>query len=67
MSNTSDRWSAKIYQFPPGGRDALDGRRSGDSRLLPADQAPALVNEVLSSSCWYHEAAIQEAKPKWER
>ncbi len=67
MSSTSDRGSAKIYQFPSGGRDALDGRRHGDSRLLPADQVPALVNEALCSGSWYHEAAIEEAKPKWER
>ncbi|MBI5262856.1 MAG: DUF2735 domain-containing protein [Bradyrhizobium sp.] len=64
MANkTLDRGSAKIYQFPVGGR--ADARRQGES-LLPADQGPSLANEALCSSSWYHQAAIQEDKPKWE-
>lgn len=64
MANkSSDRGSAKIYQFPPGGRGAFGGRRE-DDKLLPADQS--MVSEALCSSSWYHEAAIQEDRPKWE-
>ena len=61
----TDKSSATIYQFPSGGRAALDGRRYADSRP-PADQGPPRINEALCSGSWYHEAAIQEAKPKWE-
>ena len=52
--------SAKIYQFPVGGRSALAGRRYGETKTELA--APA-VNFADSSDSWYHAAAIQDAKP----
>jgi Protein of unknown function (DUF2735) len=62
MLNTdSSRGSAKIYQFPAGGRAALGGRRYGDAMTDPAN-APR-VNEALCSDSWYHQAAIEESKP----
>jgi hypothetical protein len=49
--------SAKIYQFPAGGR-------SGSARreLVPptADQLPPKEGAVASGSGWYHEEAIRE-------
>jgi hypothetical protein len=57
--------SAKIYQFPAGGRAAL-GRRRQDETKSTTDQA-SRANETSCSGSWYHEAAIQESKPVWER
>ena len=53
--------SATIYQFPAVGRAALGGRRYGEMRT-----ARELVAEVETSACsesWYHQAAIDDAKP----
>ena len=67
MMNTSlNQGSAKIYQFPAGGRQALGGRRYDESKAatdLPSQHA----NETDCSGSWYHQAAIDESKPKWER
>ena len=54
--------SAKIYQFPAGGRAALGGRRYEASKSL-AEPGPSRVHEAACGSGWYHEAAIQESKP----
>jgi hypothetical protein len=54
--------SAKIYQFPAGGRAALAGRRYGVARTAVSEFA-APVNFADSSDSWYHAAAIQEATP----
>ena len=54
--------SAKIYQFPAGGRAALGGRRYGETRTAVSDLA-APANVADSSDSWYHAAAILEAKP----
>ena len=62
MLNTDSRQgSAKIYQFPTGGRAALGGSHHGDAK---ADLATApRTNEALCSDSWYHQAAIDESKP----
>jgi uncharacterized protein DUF2735 len=62
MSTNQSQESARIYQFPAGGRAALGGRRreefSSNSVTSPVFER---VNEAACSDCWYHEAAIQEA------
>ncbi|OAF10868.1 glutamine synthetase [Bradyrhizobium centrolobii] len=65
INNGLSQESAKIYQFPVGGRAALGGRRYGETRL--PDQVSAPVNETICSGSWYHQEAIDEAKPKWDR
>lgn len=61
LNRSSDRGSATIYQFPPGGRAALGGRRYADAK---ADLATApRLNEALCSDSWYHQAAIEDTKP----
>lgn len=60
LNQDSNRGSAKIYQFPAGGRAALGGQRYGAARTDLAT-APRL-NEALCSDSWYHQAAIEEAK-----
>ena len=63
MINTSvNEGSAKIYQFPAGGRAALGGRRYGETNTVTDFVAPA-VNLADCSGSWYHAAAIQESKP----
>jgi hypothetical protein len=44
--------SAKIYQFPVGGRAALSSR---------SQPAKPVLDYAASGSSWYHEAAIEEA------
>jgi hypothetical protein len=62
MINTSlNEGSAKIYQFPAGGRAALGGRRYGETKT--ADIASALAGDSACSGSWYHEAAIEESNP----
>ena len=54
--------SAKIYQFPSGGRAALRGRRYGQTNTVTDFAGPA-VNLADCSGSWYHAAAIEEANP----
>lgn len=57
--NTDIRPSATIYQFP------LRSRRLGPTG--PVDRLPARTLErapVPATSGWYHEAAIQDEKPR---
>jgi hypothetical protein len=67
MRTILNQGSAKIYQFPAGGRAGLDGRRYDDVKAAGGIATPR-VNEAVCSESWYHEAAIQEAnsKPVWE-
>ena len=70
MSNTTPQGttggptggSAKIYQFPVGGRAGLSAGR-GDGQLA-ADMATQRT--TVLGSAWYHEAAIEEAKHGYE-
>jgi hypothetical protein len=71
MSTSLNQGSARIYQFPAGGRAALGGRRYDEVKSAGA-LGNYRLNEALCSDSWYHEAAIQEAKsqptskPTWE-
>ena len=59
MNTSLNHGSAKIYQFPAGGRAAFGGRRLEETRT---DLSAARVSEAAVGGSWYHEAAIQEAK-----
>jgi hypothetical protein len=65
MNSSLSEGSARIYQFPQGGRAALGGRRYGDLETSK-QTAPALQTSICSGS-WYHDEAIKDAKPAWER
>ncbi|HLZ00784.1 MAG TPA: DUF2735 domain-containing protein [Bradyrhizobium sp.] len=69
MSAPFNEGSAKIYQFPPGGRAALGGRSYSEAKST-IDRNTPRMNEVICSGSWYHEEAIQEDnpsfKPSWE-
>ncbi|CAN5404071.1 hypothetical protein BH10PSE10_BH10PSE10_18900 [soil metagenome] len=49
--------SAKIYQFPVGGRRGLPPGSRAESK--PATEQPAPRTPITG---WYHEAAIEDAK-----
>jgi len=53
--------SAKIYQFPAGGRSALGGRRYGETKAVTEFAEPT-VNLADCSGSWYHAAAIRESQ-----
>jgi hypothetical protein len=61
MTTSLNQESAKIYQFPAGGRAALGGRRYGETKTT--DIAAAMAGDSACSGSWYHEAAIQDANP----
>jgi hypothetical protein len=69
MNTNWNQGSAKIYQFPAGGRAALGDRRYRETRSI--EPTASRASEVLCSSGWYHEEAIREStpsfKPFWER
>jgi uncharacterized protein DUF2735 len=69
MNTNLNQGSARIYQFPAGGRAALGG--SNARKAKPVDQYTPRANEALCSDSWYHEEAIRESqpsfKPSWER
>jgi hypothetical protein len=68
MNSSLNHGSAKIYQFPAGGRSALGGRRYEETETAGNDLATSRPNETACSSGWYHEAAIQESnEPGRER
>ena len=66
MNPSLNQRSATIYQFPAGGRAALGGRSLEENKPV-TDRTASRVNEAACSDSWYHEAAIQESKPVWER
>ena len=58
--NSRAQESARLYQFPAGGRAALGGKRWEEfSSATP--QGVERINEAACSGSWYHEAAIREA------
>jgi hypothetical protein len=67
MNTSLNHGSAKIYQFPSGGRSALDGRRYENAKTFTdkavTDLASSRASEVAVGGAWYHDAAIQESKP----
>jgi hypothetical protein len=66
MNSSLNHGPAKIYQFPAGGRAALGGRRYDEVKST-AGLGTSRANEAACSDSWYHEAAIQESNPSWER
>jgi len=66
MNTSLSGGSARIYQFPEGGRAALGGHRYEENTVI--DLATTLrINEAACAGSWYHEAAILECNPVRER
>jgi hypothetical protein len=62
--STGSLQTARIIQFPAGGRKALA------ERARPLTSAATLEAEAaatVAGDAWYHEAAIQDAKSSGER
>jgi hypothetical protein len=66
MNTSFNQGSARIYQFPVGGRSALGGRRHNEIETS-TNHALSRVSEATVGGAWYHDAAIQETKPVRER
>jgi Protein of unknown function (DUF2735) len=66
MNTNLNQGSARIYQFPVGGRAALGGRGL-DEIKTSTELASSRVSEAAVGGAWYHDAAIQESKPVRER
>ena len=66
MNTNFNQGSARIYQFPVGGRSAIGGR-SQDEIKTSTDLASSRVSDVAVGGAWYHDAAIQESKPVRDR
>jgi hypothetical protein len=66
MNTSLNHASAKIYQFPAGGRSALGGRRYDEAKAI-TDLDTSRASEVAVGGAWYHDAAIQDSKPARER
>ena len=64
MSTGQNRESAQIYQLPAGGRTALGGPRSSETK--PLEPYTARSDESLCSGSWYHEEAIRESQPDFK-
>ncbi|MGH6715004.1 MAG: DUF2735 domain-containing protein [Bradyrhizobium sp.] len=56
--------SAKIYQFPAGGREAPGGAHREETKPTTGQGSPQ--TEACGGS-WYHEDAIEESNPTWHR
>lgn len=65
MTTTSQRETAKIYQFPIGGRTGL--RR--DRAVAQPAETPATtrVSKAVFSGSWYHEEAIRDSEQAGQR
>jgi hypothetical protein len=59
MNTSLNHGSARIYQFPTGGRAALGQRRQDPTKV--SDPACSYVSEAAGGDGWYHEAAINTA------
>jgi hypothetical protein len=66
MNTSLNLGSAKIYQFPVGGRSAL-GLRGHEETPSPTDLASSHMSDIAVGGAWYHDAAIQESKPGRDR
>ena len=66
MNTSLNHGSAKIYQFPVGGRSAVGGRGHDETKSCRRSCFVPRQRSCVRGS-WYHEAAIQESKPVRER
>ena len=64
MNTGLSQGSAKIYQFPAGGRAALGGRRYGETKTTDTDFGHRRGQHRLpAATAGITQAAIEESKP----
>ena len=63
MTSNSHRTTAKIYQFPAGGRASrpVDSRQDLQQAGAIASIAPVHAAKIVYGGGWYHDEAIQDA------
>ena len=61
MTTSSSRGSARIYEFPPRGRFALNAR---DDTQSPINLEAQALPKVAYGSGWYHDQAIQDERSR---
>jgi hypothetical protein len=66
MNTSLHRETAKIYQFPIGGRAAFNASRRLTQASVEA-LAPARAARVVYGGNWYHEEALQDDDPARQR
>lgn len=64
MTAKTQRESAKIYQFPKGGRAGLEAERTA---LRQAQEPQTPVANIVFGSGWYHDEAVLEVQPATKR
>lgn len=64
MTAKTQRESAKIYQFPQGGRAGLEAERTA---WRQAQEPQPTVANIVFGSGWYHDEAVLEAQPVAKR
>ncbi len=65
MTSNSYRETAKIYEFPAGGRAGL---RTGNAYMTPIEKMEAIAaTRTVVGGSWYHEEAIRETEPAGKR
>jgi len=65
MTSDFSQQSAKIYEFPAGGRKSVAPRRDEANRS--SEPRVWRISAAVFGSAWYHEAAIQEAERTGDR
>ena len=64
MTTNYPHQTAKIYQFPIGGRATPGGLRH-DTRPVRSQVTPG-ISQTPCGESWYHEASIEDAKRTYE-
>lgn len=61
------RTSARIFQFPPGGRDGLAARSRQLARETTPLESSGTGMPILSGTAWYHDEELRETLPYGKR
>jgi hypothetical protein len=62
MNTNFNQGSARIYQFPVGGRSGLVVQRQDEIRTS-TENTFSRVTAAAVGGAWYHDEAIEESKP----
>ncbi len=63
MTANVQRETAKIYEFPVGGRAGRETRLGHHLGLTNLEREMALLPNTVYGDSWYHDVAIAEADP----
>ena len=63
MATSIQRETAKIYEFPTGGRAGRTSRLGGHLGMTNLEREMAELPDIVYGDSWYHDAAIAESDP----